>query len=76
MIKDVEKLIVSFLVQDFRCRKTNEISKVYSSFLSDSCQHLGMDKESIEAHKQLHELLQVARGQNMPTLLQIIGECL
>lgn len=61
MLEEVEKKVAIYLMQDFRCQKTHQVSARLATSFSVLCEPLQMDVSPSRMAEQLRVLLQVSQ---------------
>lgn len=74
LVEAAEKLSVSFLLQDMRCKQTHKVSVKLCAATSDLCAPLEMDIPVSTLHSQLHVLFRVAEFYSMEWLKTTVME--
>ena len=74
LLEATDKLSASFLLQDFRCKKTHRVARRLGSAVSDLCDPLVMDTSREAALQQLQTLRQVATFHGFTVLKEAVEE--
>jgi len=76
LLGEVDILYSSFLLQDFRCQKTQQLQTRLASAFSQLCEPLIMDHPTQKLNEQLQLLLLVAKKHSFSYLESAIQEIL